>query len=63
MQGFYAASIEREPDVKSLPYQKNLAGIMVNQGRMREALPFAKKAYNADKKDIKGSTALFKLPT
>ena len=32
----------REPDVK-IVINRNLAGLLINQGRMREALPFAEK--------------------
>ena len=34
----------REPDVK-FSINRNLAGMLINQGRMREALPFAELAY------------------
>ena len=34
---------------------RNLAGMLVKQGRMREALPFAKVAYDADKKDLEAA--------
>ncbi len=44
----------REPDVK-LSINRNLAGMLINQGRMREALPFAEIAYKQDKKDIKAA--------
>ncbi|RZP23430.1 MAG: hypothetical protein EVA26_00305 [Burkholderiaceae bacterium] len=42
----------REPKSKH-GVKKNLAGMLVLQGRMREALPFAESAYEADKKDLK----------
>ena len=42
----------REPDVKP-GIHKNLAGMLIKQGRMREALPFVQISYNADKKDLK----------
>ena len=32
---------------------RNLATILVKQGRMREGLPFAEKAYDANPKDLK----------
>ena len=44
----------REPDVK-IVINRNLAGLLINQGRMREALPFAEKAYRKDVKDIKSA--------
>lgn len=44
----------REPDVKE-GINRNLAGMLVNQGRMREALPFAELAYKKDVKDIKAA--------
>ena len=44
----------REPDVKP-SINRNLAGMLINQGRMREALPFAEVAYREDKKDIKAA--------
>ena len=44
----------REPDVKP-SINRNLAGMLVKQGRMREAEPFAKISYNADKKDLKAA--------
>ena len=43
-----------EPDVKP-SINRNLAGMLINQGRMREALPFAEVAYQEDKKDIKAA--------
>ena len=36
----------REPQCKPV-VNRNLAGLLVNQGRMREALPFAEKGYRA----------------
>ena len=44
----------RESDVKP-SINRNLAGMLIKQGRMREALPFAKVAYDADKKDLKAA--------
>ena len=44
----------REPDVKP-NISRNLAGMLVKQGRMREALPFAKVSYDADKRDLKAA--------
>ena len=44
----------REPDVKP-GIHKNLAGMLIKQGRMREALPFVQISYNADKKDLKAA--------
>ena len=44
----------REPDVKP-SINRNLAGMLINQGRMREALPFAEISYQQDKKDIKAA--------
>ena len=44
----------RESDVKP-SINRNLAGMLVKQGRMREALPFAKVAYDADKQDLKAA--------
>ena len=44
----------REPDVK-FGINRNLAGMLINQGRMREALPFAEVAYRQDKKDLKAA--------
>ena len=44
----------REPDVK-ISINRNLAGMLINQGRMREALPFAETAYRKDLKDIKAA--------
>ncbi len=43
----------REPDV-SVVINRNLAGLLVNQGRMAEAIHFAKIAYEANKEDLKG---------
>ena len=39
----------KEPEVKP-SINRNLAGMLVKQGRMREALPFAKVAYDAEKR-------------
>lgn len=44
----------REPDVKPA-INRNLAGMLINQGRMREALPFAEVAYKHDENDIKAA--------
>lgn len=44
----------REPDVKT-SINRNLAGMLINQGRMREALPYAEVAYRADTNDIKAA--------
>ena len=44
----------REPEVKP-SINRNLAGMLVKQGRMREALPFAKIAYDAEKRDLKAA--------
>lgn len=44
----------REPDVRP-GINRNLAGMMITQGRMREALPFAKTAFRADENDIKAA--------
>ena len=44
----------REPDVKP-SINRNLAGMLINQGRMREALPFAELAYRENKDDIKAA--------
>ena len=42
----------RELDVK--PINRNLAGMLINQGRMREA-SFAELAYRENKDDIKAA--------
>jgi predicted Zn-dependent protease len=42
----------REPECKDV-VNRNLAGLLVNQGRMVEAMHFATLAYKADKTDIK----------
>ena len=44
----------REPDVK-FSINRNLAGMLINQGRMREALPFAEVAYRKNKLDLKAA--------
>ncbi len=44
----------REPDVKP-SINRNLAGMLINQGRMREALPYAELAYKEDSKDLKAA--------
>ena len=44
----------REPDVRP-GINRNLAGMLIQQGRMREALPIAEIAYQKDKKDIKAA--------
>ena len=44
----------REPDVQ-ISINRNLAGMLINQGRMQEALPFAEKAYKKDIKDLKAA--------
>ena len=44
----------REPDVKP-GINRNLAGMLIQQGRMREALPIAEIAYRKDKRDVKAA--------
>ena len=42
----------REPDCKPT-VNRNLAGLLINQGRMSEAMPFAKLSYENEKTDSK----------
>ena len=44
----------REPDCKP-GINRNLAGMLIHQGRMREALPIAQEAYEKNPKDVKAA--------
>ena len=51
----------REPDVKPATF-RNLAGMLIQQGRMREALPIAEEAYKKNK-GYKSSSVISQLST
>ena len=51
----------REPDCKVV-VNRNLAGLLINQGRMAEALQYAEKAYKA-LKDLKIRPTIFEFTT